>query len=69
MRVDKYGDYFVIKRGKDQPQFFSFCVDDDSSSWSRRFDNAQIYTTNAKAEERLADLRRRAKLARQRRLK
>jgi hypothetical protein len=64
MRIEKCGNYWFIVRGKATVQYFGFFVDDDSASWSNRFDNARTFKTADDASVDLNRLRTRACLKR-----
>lgn len=67
MRVARVGNgYYAIVRGQSTPQFFCFYVDDDSAAWSKRRDAAQYFERESLAEDGIVELRRRAKLKRER---
>lgn len=69
MRVEKTSDRrFVVVRGDaNRPQYFSFYVDDDRSSWTKYIEQAHKNITLAGADETMQELRRRAQIGRDRR--
>jgi len=61
LEVIAYDEKFVIVRGAWLSQFFSFFVDGDSSSWTKRSYMARRYDTQSEAIKDLLELKRRAR--------
>lgn len=60
MRVEIIGDKFVVVRGDgNRPQYFSFFVDTDRSSWSKFSGQARNHATRTDAEDTIKRLRSR----------
>lgn len=70
MRLEKTLGHWVIAQGKGRRvSYFSFFVDDDSSSWTaKRPWDAQQFNSHKKAMETLVELGRRSALKRRRSL-
>lgn len=68
MRIGKTSDrQFVVIRGPENwPQYFSFYVDDDKSSWTKYIEQAHKHTTLTSAETTLVMLRQRERIRRKR---
>jgi hypothetical protein len=66
MRVEKCSDgRFVVVRGDvNAPQYFSFYVDADRSSWSKYLSQAHKNVTLTGADETMAEIRRRTQIRR-----
>ena len=71
MRVEKCSDgRFVVVRGDaNAPQYFSFYIDADRTSWSKYLEQAHKNITLSGADETVAEIRRRAQIRRSARLK
>ena len=68
MRIEAHLNRWVIVRGNvGRQSFFSFFVDDDSASWTKRKWNCHKFRTHKEAEEALKNLWERNALKRQRR--
>lgn len=66
MRVSETseGQFVVARGGEYRPQYFSFYIDHDSSSWTKYIEQAHKHATRASATETIHRLRHRAQLRR-----
>jgi hypothetical protein len=61
MKIVKHGDNFVITRGE---QYFSFFVDSDRSSWSKKIWASRTYENEEEAKRDYFELKQRARMRR-----
>ena len=66
MRVEKCSDgQFVVARGdENRPQYFSFYVDGDKTSWTKYIEQAHKHATVSSADETIDHVRHRAQMRR-----
>lgn len=66
MRVEKTSDrQFVVMRGDvNKPQYFSFYIDGDKSSWTKYLSQAHKHATLLAADETMQRIRHRAQVRR-----
>lgn len=60
MRIEKVGERYVVARGDvHRPQYFSFYVDSNGSSWTKFSEQAHKHTTKESAATTIDNLRKR----------